>query len=113
MEDPSPSDARLFRTFQLINEWLKFGEAKNGVLVTLNGAAIVAIHNMAKQYGPWDWAGTAWLWWATFCCAVSLVVGLASFYARTNARLFSFASVTPAGTGAIYFGQIAGMNKET
>jgi hypothetical protein len=110
--DPTPSDARLFRTFQLVNDWLKFGEAKNGVLVTLNGAAIVALHNMAKQYGPWDWLGTGLLWWATFCCGVSLFVGLASFYARTNVRLFSFAFASPAGTGAIYFGHIAEMSKE-
>lgn len=53
--DKGSSDAKLFRALQLVNDWLKFGEAKHGALLTLNGAAIVAMHNMAKLYGPLDW----------------------------------------------------------
>jgi hypothetical protein len=94
-----------------VNEWLKFGEAKNGVLVTLNGAAIVAIHNMAKLYGPFEWVGALWLWWATACCLASLAIGLASFYARTNIKAFSFARDTPQGSNTIYFGHLAEMNQ--
>jgi hypothetical protein len=109
--DNGSSDAKLFRALQLVNEWLKFGEAKNGALLTLNGAAIVAMHNMAKLYGPLDWPATLWLLWATGCCLVSMGLCLASFYARTKTSGFLFANQTPEGTGAIYFGHLAHMTK--
>ena len=105
------SDARLYRAFQLVNEWLKFGEAKNGVLVTLNGAAIVGMHNVVKMYGPLEWPGAVWLWWASGCCFVSMAVGLSSFYARTKVGAFSFARLSPNGSSAIYFGHLADMTK--
>ena len=108
--DKGSSDAKLFRSLQLVNEWLKFGEAKNGVLVTLNGAAIVGMHNVVNMYGPLDWAGQLWLWWATICCLMSMAVGLASFYARTKFGAFHFAHESR-GSGAIYFGHLAEMSK--
>lgn len=104
-------DAKLFRTFQFVNEWLKFGEAKNGALVTLNGAAIVGMHNVVKMYSPLDWWGSTWLWWATACCLLSMAIGLSSFYARTKVGAFSFAKGGADGGSAIYFGHLADMEK--
>jgi hypothetical protein len=109
--DKGSSDAKLFRAFQLVNEWLKFGEAKNGALLTLNAAAIVGMHNIVKLYGPLDWPPILWIWWATACCLVSIAICLASFYARTKTSAFQFANQTPDGTSAIYFGHLAEMTK--
>jgi hypothetical protein len=106
------SDVKLFRALQLVNEWLKFAEAKNGVLVTFNGAAIVGIHNMVSLYkveNPWGWL---WVWVATACCFASLAVGLSSFYARTNIMAFSFRKEDGARKNGIYFGHLADMSKD-
>lgn len=105
------ADAKLFRALQLVIEWLKFGEMKNGALVTLNGAAIVGMHNVVGMYEPLSWVGQAWLWWATICCLVSLAIGLSSFYARTNFKAFHFARESREGVSAIYFGHLAEMSR--
>lgn len=109
--DKGSADAKLFRALQLVNEWLKFGETKNGALLTLNGAAIVGLHNVVKMHGPLEWVGQTWLWWATGCCLASMAIGLSSFYARTSFGAFSFSRESPNGTGAIYFGHLADMSK--
>ncbi|MDX2204246.1 MAG: DUF5706 domain-containing protein [Hyphomicrobiaceae bacterium] len=109
--EKSTSDAKLFRALQLVNEWLKFGEAKNGVLVTLNGAAVVGMHNVVKQYGTLEQPWSVWLWWATICCLVSLVIGISSFYAKTKVAGILFSNTTPGGTSAIYFGHLADTTK--
>ena len=104
------SDVKLFRALQLVNEWLKFGEAKNAVLVTFNGAAIAAVHNLNKIYEPVNAVAYWWFWCVTAGCAVSLLIGLASFYARTNTAAIAFLTTPESGGNAVYFGHLADMN---
>lgn len=107
-----PSDVKLFRALQLVNEWLKFGEAKNAVLVTFNGAAIAAVHNLAKIHEPIDPWVSWWIWCITTCCAVSVLIGLASFYARTRTEAIVFVTTSRSSGNAIYFGHLADMKPE-
>jgi hypothetical protein len=107
-----PADVRIFRALQLVNEWLKFGEAKNAVLVTFNGAAIAAVHNLGKIHEPVLSCIYWWFWCITACCAISLLIGLASFYARTSPKAISFVTTSKEGGNAIYFGDLADMNPE-
>ncbi|MFO1088658.1 MAG: DUF5706 domain-containing protein [Hyphomicrobiales bacterium] len=105
------SDVRLFRTLQLVIDWLKFGETKNAALMTLNGAAIVGMHSVAQIYEPLIELGSLWLWWATICCLISIFICLSSFYARTKFEAFHLARDSEAGSGVIFFGHLAGINK--
>jgi hypothetical protein len=104
-----PSDVKMFRALQLVNEWLKFGEAKNAVLVTFNGAAIAAVHNIGKIYEVANGWAFWWFWCVTVCCSLSLLIGLASFYARTSTKAISFVTTSLSGANVVYFGHLADM----
>ena len=108
-------DVRLFRSFQLVNEWLKFAEAKNIALISLNGAAIVGMQSVWKHYNPtwpgWGWT-ELWLWTATVCCGLSLLVGVASLFPKTRIPPAFYRSVPDGSTGAIFFGHLARMTPE-
>jgi hypothetical protein len=109
-------DARLYRSVQLVNEWLKFAEAKNIALVTLNGAAIVGMHNVWRAHAPlaesspWWWMEW-WLWWATALCFASLLVGLASLFPKTKLPPKRFWQAEGAGTGAVFYAHLATMTE--
>src|SRR5262245_4668524 len=78
------SDTKLVRALQYANEWLRYGEAKHAALITLNGATLTALNNLAKPAETTSGTMTAWFWFAVACCAVSILVSLSSFYARTD-----------------------------
>ena len=96
----------------LVNDWLKYAEVKNGVLLTVNGALIMGAHRMLEWHKGRpdlvDW----YAWTATALFATSMLVGLASFYARTKTFGFDIEKVTGDGaTNALYYGHLADMRR--
>jgi hypothetical protein len=75
-------EARLQTVLERVIDWLKYEEAKNGVLITLNGVAAGLLP---------QWAGSCMQGWLSyvfkFCILaflVSLLIGLSSFYPKTD-----------------------------
>ena len=105
-------DVRLVRVFGLVNEWLRYAEVKNGVLVTFNGALIMGLHQQVTWHRfDGRWVGI-WLWVATACFMASLLIGLSAFYART--KTFGFHKVDGSADGegnAIFYGHLAHMTR--
>ena len=107
------SDAKLFQALQLVNDWLKYAELKNGALLTLDVVLIVATHQLLewneKRPVFFDW----YAWIATILLALSMLVALASFYARTKTFGFDIEKVTgDRATNALYYGHLADMNRD-
>jgi hypothetical protein len=127
-----PSDTKLVRALQYANEWLRYGEAKHAALITLNGATLTALNNLAKPGDATSGTMTAWFWVAVTCCAVSILASLSSFYARTDPnRVLNLTSkMTPAagelaasrsgrmrtmamkGPNLVFFGHLAQMSPD-
>ena len=47
-------EKKLNQIFVNVNEWLKFAEAKNGVLFAFNGAAVIGVLSLYKDMGSSD-----------------------------------------------------------
>ena len=68
----------------LVNDWLKYAEAKNGAIVGLaSAAAAVALAALTDRAGD-PWPVTLGLGLAEICLVLSLLVGLGSFLPQTN-----------------------------
>lgn len=105
-------ESRLMDALGLVNDWLKYAEVKNGALLTINGALIVGAHRMLEWYKGRpefvDW----YAWMTTACLAASMLIGLASFYARTKTFGFDIEKVRgEGGTNALYYGHLADMTR--
>ena len=111
MKSASP-ESRVICTLQLVNEWLRFAEVKNGALITLNAAAVVATHQLRDWYKPVpDWV-SYWSWAATLLFLAAIAVGLASFYSRTKTFGFDLPRHTAGkGGNALFFGHLADMSR--
>ena len=107
------SESRLTTSFARVNDWLRFAELKNGALATLNGAAIVSIHQLADWHTPVPWGAWWWMWWATLAFACSIVISLGSFYARIEPKGFELPRVVgPTQANAVFFGHLADMRRD-
>lgn len=96
----------------LVNDWLKYAEVKNGALLTINGALIVGMHQMVDWHEKRPDCVKTFVWMATVFLAASMLVGLASFYARTKAFGFDIEKVSgDGGTNALYYGHLADMRR--
>ncbi|MCH9808088.1 MAG: hypothetical protein K0U74_10165 [Alphaproteobacteria bacterium] len=106
------SEARLMFALGLANDWLKYAEVKNGALLTINGALIVGMHQMLDWHEMPPVLIEAYVWIATAFLAASMLVGLASFYARTKTFGFDIENVTGNGaSNALYYGHLADMKR--
>ncbi len=70
-------EEKLFKIFSNINNWLKYAEAKNGVLLVLNGSALMGIFSQLK--GTPTIFSTILKWLITPCFGLSLLILLISF----------------------------------
>lgn len=105
-------ESRLMPVLGLVNDWLKYAEVKNGALLTINGALILGIHQMLDWSETRSNVGLALVWMSTAFLAVSMLVGLSSFYARTKTFGFDIEKVTGDGaTNALYYGHLADMKR--
>lgn len=95
-----------------VNDWLKYAEVKNGALLTINGALILGVHQMLDWHDQRPGLLDAFTWMATAFFATSMLVGLASFYARTKTFGFDIEQATGDGaTNALYYGHLADMTR--
>lgn len=68
----------------LVNDWLKYAEAKNGAIVGLaSAAAAVALAALTERTDE-PWPVALGLGLAEICLVLSLLVGLGSFLPQTN-----------------------------
>lgn len=105
-------ESRLMAALGLVNDWLKYAEVKNGALLTINGVLIVGMHQMLDWHNERPGIVDAYAWMATAFLAASMLVGLASFYARTKTFGFDIEKVTGDGaTNALYYGHLADMKR--
>jgi hypothetical protein len=99
-------------TLGLVNDWLRYAEVKNGALLTINGALIVGVHQMLDWHDKRAGLVDAYAWMATAFLAASMLVGLASFYARTKTFGFDIEKVSGDGaTNVLYYGHLADMRR--
>lgn len=76
--------SKLIAIFQNVNEWLKFAEAKNGILLAFSGAAITAtITILATAQNIPNSLKIGLLLTTIFLCICSLICSL-SFLPKTN-----------------------------
>jgi len=79
-------ETKMFTIFQLINDWLKFAEAKNLAIIALSGAACSALASyLASSQGLTPDLKRI-LWVAVFFFALSCVTSLLSFTPRTSQK---------------------------
>jgi hypothetical protein len=80
----STIESKLLAIFQLVNDWLKYAEAKNAGLVVASGAGSAAILTYlgSAQKVPPGWKN--WLFTSLFFFMVSGAVSLISFVPRVN-----------------------------
>lgn len=71
--------------FTNTNEWLKFAEAKNAVLITVNGAALFAILTIIND-NKWLTPYTGIFFILVFGIAISLISSLISFIPKYKAH---------------------------
>lgn len=76
---------KLGQIFSNVNDWLKYAETKNGILLSLNGAGILGIFSMLKDVPEPFKSVLLWCLIPALCC--SLFVSLISFLPITD-RLF-------------------------
>ena len=103
-------ESRLLPLLTLVNDWLKYAEVKNGVLLTLNGVLLTIIHRLVESLGEHSEVLDYWLWAVTALLLLSMLVGLASFYARTKTFGFDIEKPKNSNThNALYYGNLANM----
>lgn len=93
----------------LVNDWLKYAETKNGAIVGLaSAAAAVALTSLADRDTE-PWPVVLGLGLASGCLVLSLLVGLGSFLPQTKfTRLLAGRSIDPAAEDNLfYYGHLA------
>lgn len=70
--------------FLNVNDWLKFLESKNAVLVALNGAAILGVLEFIKDIESSSYLLTLYLCSFVICVGIGLVISLFSFLPQTK-----------------------------
>jgi hypothetical protein len=102
---------RLDTVFGHVNGWLRFAEAKNAALLTLNAAAIFGLN---KMYVDHQAEAPDWLCWVLAATTVQLILSLlfclVSFFARTKVPQFLVARASnSADLNLMFYGHIAQM----
>lgn len=105
-------ETRLLTVLRFANEWLRYAEAKNGVLLTLNGAFLIGIHQIFQWHSPNNLANI-YLWISTLFLTMSLMVTLTSFFARTKTFRFNIPQESSDNSyNMLYFGHLANTNPD-
>ena len=99
----------------LVNDWLKFAEAKNGILIAFNGAAIFGLLQGWSSLN--DYIVPFAKYWFIPCSVISLIIAFSSFIPDLDivAILNKVASRNKVPVNKInifYFGQIKDVSAE-
>lgn len=111
MDENHTADARLVRAYAVVVDWLKYAEIKNGVLITFNAALIVGMHQIMQSHDLVKGWLSVWLWITTSFLIASLLVSLASFYARTKPLLITISPTKTDGQlNSVFFAHLSQMS---
>lgn len=89
-----------------VNSWLAFAEAKNGAILVLDGALLIASAQVAADHWPANELARVYVVSAWACLAVAILVALFSFLPKTQIPLLK-PKQTPADTdNLLFFGHI-------
>lgn len=103
-------DERLYRLLQLVNDWLKFAEAKNVAMIGFASGAIAVVLGFLQGFNMTlpVVAGLA-LAIGEFGLLLTLLVSLASFLPQTNEGRIAASRIShaQAGDNLYYYGHVA------
>jgi Arc/MetJ-type ribon-helix-helix transcriptional regulator len=77
---------KLLSIFTIVNDWLKFAEAKNGILLAFCGAAIPTVMNMLTSLGKTSSWAYIMIIISLFCFFASTLICSWSFLPKTRSR---------------------------
>lgn len=100
-------EEKLKYIFSNVNDWLKYSEAKNGVLLALNGGIIMGIFSLLKDISILIAPYIKWL--ILPCFMLSLIILLISFLPIRDKffkRNFDLSSVKLTELNLFYFGDL-------
>lgn len=110
MADVTKNEEKLQKIFANVNDWLKFGEAKNAALLALTGAATLSVLNLDSSK-----VSCCLFWYLTrvtlplLCLAI--IVILSSFIAHTKPFFISKKSQEKSvSDNLLFYGDIAKYN---
>jgi hypothetical protein len=105
-------EERLRHTLGLVNEWLRYAEAKNAVLVAANGATIVGVLQTAGSLDQLHLAWRIYLYNLVALAAVALLLGLTSFLPTVDFGRVMPKGAKKAGDNLFFFGAAARFSPE-
>lgn len=102
---------KLASMLDLVNQWLRFAEAKNGVMVASTGAAVWAISQLISERNLLLLLKFYLIGLMLFSIA-AFVVSLCSFMPRLNLKLKNSIDNSACQTNLLYFGDLAILSEE-
>ena len=97
-------EGRLFHLLEMVNDWLKYAEAKNGGLVAISGlatSAIVSYGSNLTHPSAWDIGS---LTVAAGCFIASVAVGVLSFLPKSDSvSIQARMGASPDESDSLYF----------
>lgn len=98
---------KLNQIFINVNEWLKFSEAKNGILLALNGTAVIGLMSILKDASePIKYTLT---WCLIPALTLVLIVLLISFLPITDKffkKRYDLSGITISNTNLLFYGDL-------
>ncbi len=106
-DERSEMEERLRFIFGNVNEWLKFAEAKNAVLVAFNGAALFAIIDLFTQDAFKSFPLVIFFLYIFLVCVLSgLIIAIISFFPTMKPK-------TSTPDNFLFYGSISKHSPET
>ncbi|PKL58854.1 MAG: hypothetical protein CVV34_00705 [Methanomicrobiales archaeon HGW-Methanomicrobiales-5] len=99
-------DDKLKSIFANVNEWLKFAEAKNAVLVALDGGAVLGVLGLLKEQTKLPEWVTIYLWLFVIFNTIALTIALFSFLPQTKIPYFWMRSEPDSNDNLLFYGHI-------
>jgi len=97
--------------FENVNNWLKFAETKNAMLVGFNAACLFALLKLLEQIKGGHWLMITYVSLFAVCTVISLILCLLSFAPLTKVPWMSRITGC-AAPNMIFFGHLKSMGKQ-
>ena len=99
----------LLEIFENVNNWLRFAEAKNGVLIALNGGALIGIATNLEKFSGFSSDIKLAGYYFVGCLIIGLILSLWSFLPSSKIyweETSNFNNVNPDSLSLIFFRHI-------
>lgn len=91
----------------VVNEWLRFGEAKNAALIAFNGALSLGLFDKVLDQASMN-IYLNWYIWCIICFSLSsLIIGIISFLPATRIKFHLSSQQTSKVDNLLFFGHIS------